>query len=176
MKENSLVLYRIRSSAILLRWVEHKEAQNRNSAGKNADTLSKKKKGKTSQDSIHTDICLPTKSLWPVASMLFRLMSLKFNSADPGGENKKPTVIMKLYRWAELTWKIIDRPLCSSSLSMSNGVPAIAPLQPQALLLNGSIQSASLSLALTYTCIHEYIHAFKLITIRAATPTNPTLM
>ncbi|TNN66438.1 hypothetical protein EYF80_023346 [Liparis tanakae] len=32
MKENSLVLYSIRSSAILLRWVKHNEAQNKNSA------------------------------------------------------------------------------------------------------------------------------------------------
>lgn len=34
MKENSFVLYSIRSSAILLRWVKHNEAQNKNSAKK----------------------------------------------------------------------------------------------------------------------------------------------
>lgn len=32
MKENSLVLYSSKSSAILLRWVKHNEAQNKNSA------------------------------------------------------------------------------------------------------------------------------------------------
>ena len=37
MKENSFVLYSIRSSAILLRWVKHNEAQNKNSA-KETDT------------------------------------------------------------------------------------------------------------------------------------------
>lgn len=61
-----------------------------------ADTLFWQKE-KTSQCSIHTDIYLPTKSLWPVASMLFRLMSLKFSSADPGGENLKSLVIMVVH-------------------------------------------------------------------------------
>lgn len=54
-------------------------------------------KQKTSQANIRTDFYIPTKSLWPVASMLFRLMSLKFSSADEGAENSKPLVIMKLH-------------------------------------------------------------------------------
>lgn len=85
MKENSLVLYSIRSSAILLRWVKHNEAQNKNSTEETTKTLRKHNYYSYVLVKL-TEIYIPTKSLWPVASMLFRLMPLKSNSADPHEE------------------------------------------------------------------------------------------
>lgn len=52
-------------------------------------------------------------------------------------------------------WTIMDGPPRSSSLSMSNGVPAMAPLQPQTFLLNGSIHPVSISDAQAHTHIHS---------------------
>lgn len=85
MKENSLVLYSIRSSAILLRWVKHNEAQNKNSTEETPEKIRKHNYYSYVLVKL-TEIYTPTKSLWPVASMLFRLMPSKSNSADPHEE------------------------------------------------------------------------------------------
>lgn len=54
MKENSFVLYSIRSSAILLRWVKHKEAQNKNST---KETWGQKKLSTGKKKLINFHVC-----------------------------------------------------------------------------------------------------------------------
>lgn len=82
-----MVLYRIKSSAILLRCIRHMDPQNRNSAVvKNAhinDKLTKINYNKFC-DNKHDDklTSIPTKSLCPVASILLMLIPSKASSAE----------------------------------------------------------------------------------------------